>query len=420
MKKVSYLLAIAALVLSGCQKHQNTGNTNPDGNDGIGYLSFNSMLMDAEVETKALASEAKNNYVVFLYNNEDNSLVKQITYGEVKAGGNKIALPGAEYTLVARSQEEAVAPAEFENPVYGITREIVVVPGETTDAGQLVCTLLQTKVTVDYEDKFLKDITGDCEATVTVNSNEILTYPLEYSADGCVYEQRAGYFAINNGVSTTMEVTFRGSVEGKQQKMSKAFTVKAREWHKLKFIKKVILDGSADFTIDLVDLVEDEEIYNDLGGNEEIIADDPNAPQGDGGITLESTCASDITQPITVPAMGNTFVLTMKATVPNGVKKFTVEIQSTNPAFTTSVGAINDGQTTLDLVNPSSGAQQVFTNILPFPYGDAVSGKTEIDFDLSAAQEPILAFAGIHTFVMHVTDNLGCKNDIQVQLVVGE
>ena len=80
--------------------------------------------------------------------------------------------------------------------------------------------------------------------------------------------------------------------------------------------------------------------------------------------------------------------------------------------------AINDESTMLDLVSPSSGAINVFTTILPFPYGDKVQNQTNIAFDLSAAQGPILFFKGTHTFKMVVIDNTGCRNEIPVVLVV--
>ena len=137
----------------------------------------------------------------------------------------------------------------------------------------------------------------------------------------------------------------------------------------------------------------------------------------DGGMKLVSTCDYDISQPIVVPAEGNPFTLTMNAVVPNGVRKFTVDVTSTEPMFTSALTDIN-GSTTLDLVNPSSGAINVFTNLIPFPYGSAVEGKTEIPFDLSAAQIPILGFKGTHTFKMVVIDNTGCRNEIPVVLVV--
>lgn len=37
-------------------------------------------------------------------------------------------------------------------------------------------------------------------------------------------------------------------------------------------------------------------------------------------------------------------------------------------------------------------------DIVPFPHGSELSGKTEIDFDLSGAQTPLLALPG-HTHI---------------------
>ena len=57
-------------------------------------------------------------------------------------------------------------------------------------------------------------------------------------------------------------------------------------------------------------------------------------------------------------------------------------------------------------------------DIVPFPHGSELLNATTIDFDLSGAQGPLLAFPGVHTFKMNVTDNKGCKNSIDVILEV--
>lgn len=412
MKKYIIPIMMLAAIVS-CRK-------NPVASSGEGYISFaeSGLELDTEVETRA--SAASGSYAVIITDSEGNEVVRT-TYSSIISAGNLVSLPAGEYTISARSTAEEVPVAAFEQPVYGVSKKVSVSAGQTTSAGSLVCTLLQTKVTVSYSDEFKQMITGNGSTTVTVNPSSPLVYNLTYNNGNPYFDQNAGYFAVNNGANTTMEVKFSGQVDGQSAKMTKVFTgIQPKTWHQIKFVKKVDATGTASFSIVIDGLLEDEELGNDLTVSENIIGDDPKAPKGDGGIALESTCSYDISQPIVVPAMGNPFVLTMKAIVPGGVKKFTVEIASTNDAFTNSVGAVNDGQTTLDLVNPSSGAIQVFTEILPFPYGDAVAGKTEIDFDLSAAQEPILAFEGTHSFVMHVTDMQGCKNDIPVQMVVSK
>ncbi len=412
MKK-NIIIALAALAaLTGCSR---TG----DDMTSDGYLSFTgfNLMTDDDVVTKATAP-ADDNYSIFIYNAED-ELAVSTTYGKVVTDGGKISLPAGSYRLEARSTSTEVPAAEFERPVYGAEKEFSIISGGVTEIGTLTCTLLQTKVTVSYNDDFLDMVTGNGNATVTVTSGYPLSYALDYNSGSPSYEQSAGYFAVNNGSNTTMEVTFKGSISGKSQKMTKVFTgIAPKTWHQIKFVKKEDTEGSASFIITIDDFVEDVELGNDVDGDETIKGDDPNAPQGDGGIKLESTCSFDISKPIAVPAKGNPFVLTMKATVPNKVKKFTVEVGSTSSVFVGAVGDINNGSNVLDLVNPSDGAKAVFSEILPFPYGDAVKNQTEIAFDLSDAQVPLLAFKGEHTFTMHVTDQTGCKKDISIILVV--
>lgn len=418
MKRLIYLICLSAAVFCACNK-----NTRPDDNkvkETEGTLVVSALSMDEDVVdlTKAAAS-ASGNYSIFILD-KDGAVVKKTTYADVKINGYRISLPGGEYTFVARSTEENVPVAAFEHPVYGASEAFTIVSGEETKLGDVTCTLLQAKVTVSYNDDFINSVTGNGLTTVEVTSGYPLEYPLTFNQeDGAVsYEQAAGYFEINSQ-NTTMVVSFKGSVDGLSGKMVKTFTnIKAREWHSVKFVKKVNLEGTASFQVEVDGVLEDIELLYDSLGEEDIIGEDPNAPQGDGGIKLESTCDFDITQPISVPEVGNDFVLTMKAIVPNKVKKFTVEIDSDNPDFVASVGTVNDGSTTLDLVNPSGGAIAVFTNILPFPYGNDVKGKEEISFDLSEAQVPIRAFSGHHSFIMKVTDEKGCKNDISVILVV--
>ena len=227
---------------------------------------------------------------------------------------------------------------------------------------------------------------------------------------------RTGYFALNNGENTSMTVTFKGLVEGKNQKMTAAVSgVKAKDWHIITFLKKVDASGNASFAIEIDGLVADAELDNDVSGVEEGDGNDPQAPAGDGGIELVSTCDYDITQPITVPAEGTAFNLTMQAIIPDGARKFTVDIASTNEDFIGSVNTV--GGTTLDLINPSEASLGVF-DIVPFPHGSELSGATSINFDLSAAQVPLLAFKGTHTFTMNVTDNNGCRKSIDIVLVV--
>lgn len=417
MKKNIILPLIATLVLSACGKEINT----PKEDKTDGFLSFDNweLTVDDAVEATRAVAPADGAYTIIISDKSGGIPDIVTTYSAIKISGNKISLPEGSYSVTARSSVDEVPAAAFERPVYGASKDVSIISGQTTSITDFVCRLLQTKVTVSYSDDFLAMIDGDCAVTVSVTPTAPLQYKVSYSGGKAEYDQSAGYFAVNNGSNTTMDISFKGHVDGGLKTMTQALAnIKPCTWHQIKFIKKVNQDGNADIDVIITDLVDDRELGNDIKALETVIGDDPEAPQGDGGITLQSTCSYDISKAITVPKAGSPFVFTLKASVPNKVKYFTVEVKSTNPVFIGAVGDINVGSNILDLVNPSDGAKAVFSEILPFPYGDVVNNQSEIDFDLSDAQTPLLAFTGTHTFIMHVTDQSGCKKDIAINLVV--
>jgi hypothetical protein len=410
MKKIFVLLtaAVALFSAASCQK-------SPVEAKDYGYLSFGefSLDLDETVETRAAAN---GNYVIIVSDSEGREVVNT-TYGNLQTDGNyMITLPAGDYTLEARSTKN-VPTAEFEQPVYGTSADFSITAGETTVIGELVCTLLQCKVTVAYSDEFLASVTGAGKTTVEVTAGSPLEYAL--NANGA-YDQSAGYFAVNGN---TMEVVFSGNIEGKSQKMTKTFTnIAPRQWRQIKFVKKVNEQGNAVFDIVINDLVDDEILNNSMNADEEIIGEDPDAPKGDGGITLtpdyEGGCDSEITdlQNIRiVPTSTRKMAIRFRATVPNGVKKFNVMIDSESSAFLNAVDAANARQ--LDLINPLPENGIIF-DVVPFPHGQELLGQTDIAFNLDAAQEAITIYPGRHTFKMVIVDQTGCKNEIPVVMVV--
>ena len=386
------------------------------GDEKEGVLSFAGLSLDVsedvnKVTTKA-GSAADDNYSVTLYDSSDKSLWTK-TYGEVRQAG-EITLPAGTYRLEARSIKAEVPQARFNFPVYGASKDVVIKAGEKTAVGAVTCTLLQAVVTVGYNEAFLKSVTGDGTATVELMSGYPLEYKLTYSDKTANADQRLGYFAVDDK-NTTLTLTFKGSIDGKTQNMKTTISgVKARNWHIITIMKKVDESGNASFAVEIDGLVEDVELTNDVTASEEGDGNDPNTPTGDGGIELVSTCSYDITKTVTVPTTGS-FPLTMQARIPNGARRFTVNIESTNDDFMNSVATV--GGSTLDLINPSEAAMGIF-DIVPFPHGSELSGKTEIDFDLSGAQTPLLVFKGKHTFTMNVIDNKGCRKSIPIILEV--
>jgi hypothetical protein len=351
----------------------------------------------------------------------------EMSYSEVKNNDNMITLPAGSYTLVATS-EDSVPFAAFERPVYGTSKDFKITAGEVTNIGQLVCELLQCKVTVDYSDEFLAAVTGKGSTTVTLKAG----HPLEFALNADkTYNKQAGYFAVEG---TTLEVEFQGIINGKNQKMSTIITgITPKQWRQIKFIQKKNEQGNATFAIEINDLVSDEVLNNVVTPKEDVIDSyDPQAPKGDGGITLvpdyEAGCDPDITV-VTDPAdetkkqivmnitdpKTDPMVIKLLAKVPAGVKKFNVSIETDNNEFKNAVDMADAAN--LDLINPSVTNEVIFIAV-PFPHGQALLGSTEVLFDLTSAQSAIYDYPGTHLFTMTIRDNDGCSNVIPVTMIV--
>lgn len=412
MKKILFAAASAAMMLfASCQKSavQNV--------KGDGFLSFGEFTLGVDEEVITKADPAGDNYSITILDAEDKT-VKTLTYAQVKENDDMISLSEGSYTLVARSLAGDVPTASWENPIYGTSKQFSIEAGEVTEIGNLVCTLLQCKVTVAYSDDFLAAITGAGSTSVEVTANHPLDYVL--NANG-TYDQSAGYFAVGEG--STMTVMFKGSVDGKTAKMTKTFSgIAAKQWHQIKFIQKKNEQGQATFDIVINDLISDETLNNSVDASEEVIGEDPDAPKGDGGITLdfdyEAGCdvqLTDLNNMLIVPEAERKMKIMLKATVPGKVMRFTVDITSDNSGFLSAVDLAEARH--IDLINPTEANNTIF-EVVPFPHGQDLVGQTEISFDLSNAQGAILLFPGTHTFIMTIVDEAFCKKEIPVTMIV--
>ena len=441
MKRLFSVMMLSALMLASCSKDTYHYS---DLEPGYGILSFEDaeLVVSEEVETRA--SEAAAGYLIWVKNSDGSYVdlnpsadVEYTTYGAVKSTG--IILPAGRYTLIAQSTDEIQdAILESDAAVYGAEREFTIVAGQDTyitsneNGGELICTLWkQVKVSVGYNDYFKeKCVSG--EAVVSVGEVS-LSYAMDYT--------EAGFFAVPKDKEVSLEVTFSGVMKVKEdgvevqktQKMTAMIPgVKARQWRKITFILSEDKEGNAAFSIDIDGYVVDAELGEAVDGSDVESGsngEDPNKPQGDGGIELVTTCAFDITQPIVIPEMSDptdvntqNMTLTMQANVPNGVRKFGVVISSNSETFGAALKVVseydeNAGGYVVDLVNPTDKNNNIF-GIIPFPHGAELVGMTEVSFDLSDAQMPILGFPGTHTFEMNVVDQKGCEKKVTIVMEV--
>ena len=371
--------------------------------------------------TDSIALPTLEDYTLFIYDLEEN-LIQKISYEQIRQSDNSLTLLAGNYLLQVLSSQNPVPEAAFEQPVYGANVPITIVAGQTTTLGTVTCALMQCKVTIEYDEELLTSVTGNGRATVEVISGYPLEYALNYNGGLVEREERAGYFYVPTQ-SSSMVVTFLVVMNGRNEKMTKTFSgIQAAQYRKIKLIKKVNPEGTASIDVVVNGYVEDEELLSSVPVfSEDVIGEDPNAPKGDGGITLDfaSDCVmyDDLSNIVVPKPSQGKMDLRLVAQVPGGVKKFTVLIESTSASFKAALATAGGAE--LDLINPAEAASIVF-EVVPFPHGSELLGQMLIDFDLCAAQDPISNFAGEHIFHMNVTDNNGCKNTISVKMIVGE
>ena len=79
-------------------------------------------------------------------------------------------------------------------------------------------------------------------------------------------------------------MAFKGIIGGKSQRMTRVFdNVAAAQWRQIIFVKKIDENGNAAFDIEIADYVEDEELGENIDGNEDIIGADLTHPKATEG-----------------------------------------------------------------------------------------------------------------------------------------
>ena len=172
-----FTVVMLAMALASCDKDKFEYNTGDE--QEFGTLSFADLSIGVNEEVEYLgtraATEADGSYKVII-THSDGTVYFDKTYEEAK-NSDGISLPatkdGESYTLVARTTSAEVPAAAWDTPVYGATVEgITIAAGNETVLSDIVCTLLQHKVTVDYNDDFKAMVRGNCTTTVTYRSEE--------------------------------------------------------------------------------------------------------------------------------------------------------------------------------------------------------------------------------------------------------
>lgn len=165
------MLAVAALFATGCVNEEPPykEDPNPEPAGMTGYLSIGNLSMtvvydeteirpdDTSDETQAARTASGtratapdvDSFIVEILD-ADNAQVLEMTYAELKEQlKTPMELKVGAYRMEVRS-EDTMPGVDWEHPVYGATSDFTITKAQTTSPEEVVCTLQNIKVSVEY------------------------------------------------------------------------------------------------------------------------------------------------------------------------------------------------------------------------------------------------------------------------------
>lgn len=415
MKSVVKMMGVAfaaLLTLGACSKDKVNYVDGPDSSkDNIGYLLVGGMeasiLEDTEnVENSSAtrAGEVDINTFDVVITNKDGQEMASFKYGERPS--EPIELVGGVYKITMSSAQ--MQGAQWEAPVYGGEKEVVVTRKQTTEVRDLVCKLANIKVTVGYSADLAEQL--DQEYTkMTVELDGALEYAFS--------ETRAGYFAPV-AAENTLKLTFNCRYKGETKDITMTNEikgVKAAQWRKINVVVQHAADGTASIGIVCDTWTYDEEITFDTSVSlmEEIIPDDSDAPV----IVWEGhdlNEAFELTDDM-FDADGNfTSSINLDVTAKAAIKSLVVKVSSDNADFTTAYSEIMALEE--DLCAPT--ASNTILKMMGYPVDAKDATTTRLKFASQA--ELLKSYEGTHSYEITVTDVNGAHTTATLTIKYGQ
>lgn len=330
-----------------------------------------------------------------------------------------VTLAAGNYRIDVESH--AIKKAEWENPYYKGSQEFNVAAGRITRIGEIEAKFSSIRVSVLFSDDLLAVIGDDAKVTIIVNDESTL--------DFTPGETRSAYFEHQEG-SFSMISHFEGTINGAYTISDKVFTdVAAGQHHKVTYSVKgtpVIPEptgaidptGGISLDVDVTEVPIDENVTT----SEEVIDKNPNRPSEE----PETPDQPGPDEPVETPAA--TFSASATSTnlnlngmneaaagfgdcvvemaCPEGMAHLKVTITSDSEDFLGLLVPMDMAET-FDLAYPSQTIINNCEELLHFPYGDQVIGKTNVNFDITSFIPMLAIIPGYHTFVIEVVDANG-------------
>lgn len=427
------MLAVAAFVAAGCVNEEPPykEEPKPTPGDATGFLSVSGLSMrvvydETDVRPDDTSDQTQSPQAVsgtraeqpdvdgFIVEilDADNAQVFKKTYAELKQQlAEPMELPVGAYRMEVRSKESTPDVA-WEHPVYGATSSFTISKAQTTQLEEVVCTLQNIKVTVDYSSELAGMRADTSKATISLGQT---------SQEFLKTETRAAYFKSLD-IENTLVFNFDGVFAGTDipAQFSKQITgVKAGQWRKISVVINYADKGTLLFQVTVDNnIIQDNSFVVDGTDNllEELL-EDPSAP-------ALAWPGHDMSKPFTLTdAMfddnGNCiepFVFDLAS--PNGIESLRVNIASTSSQFMASMAAIQLPETfdlcALDASSPAG----IILKGFGYPVGGELKGQQAKSFNIAGQIKALYEFDGTHTFSFDKTDAKGVSTAAALTLVV--
>lgn len=427
------MLAVAAFVAAGCVNEEPPykEEPKPTPGDATGFLSVSGLSMrvvydETDVRPDDTSDQTQSPQAVsgtraeqpdvdgFIVEilDADNAQVFKKTYAELKQQlAEPMKLPVGAYRMEVRS-EESTPDVAWEHPVYGATSSFTISKAQTTQLEEVVCTLQNIKVTVDYSSELAGMLADTSKATISLGQT---------SQEFLKTETRAAYFKSLD-IENTLVFNFDGVFAGTDipAQFSKQITgVKAGQWRKISVVINYADKGTLLFQVTVDNnIIQDNSFVVDGTDNllEELL-EDPSAP-------ALAWPGHDMSKPFTLTdAMfddnGNCiepFVFDLAS--PNGIESLRVNIASTSSQFMASMAAIQLPETfdlcALDASSPAG----IILKGFGYPVGGELKGQQAKSFNIAGQIKALYEFDGTHTFSFDMTDDKGVSTAAALTLVV--
>lgn len=427
------MLAAVAFVAAGCVNEEPPykEEPKPTPGDATGFLSVSGLSMrvvydETDVRPDDTSDQTQSPQAVsgtraeqpdvdgFIVEilDADNAQVFKKTYAELKQQlAEPMELPVGAYRMEVRS-EESTPDVAWEHPVYGATSSFTISKAQTTQLEEVVCTLQNIKVTVDYSSELAGMLADTSKATISLGQT---------SQEFLKTETRAAYFKSLD-IENTLVFNFDGVFAGTDipAQFSKQITgVKAGQWRKISVVINYADKGTLLFQVTVDNnIIQDNSFVVDGTDNllEELL-EDPSAP-------ALAWPGHDMSKPFTLTdAMfddnGNCiepFVFDLAS--PNGIESLRVNIASTSSQFMASMAAIQLPETfdlcALDASSPAG----IILKGFGYSVGGELKGQQAKSFNIAGQIKALYEFDGTHTFSFDMTDAKGVSTAAALTLVV--